>query len=267
MSSWFGFGKTVNNDKSGDGAVRALPASWYRSEAMYQLERRSIFSKHWIVVSHKARFVNAGDFVQITEAGFAFFLIKDRQGNIRAHHNVCRHRAYPLVEKESGKVSILACKYHGMLTHLTYSLGETQFSWYLGWSYGFDGKLAKAPKYQELPTFDKSANGLFQIHVHVDHLGFVWINLDSEPEPTVSWSEYFSSVDLQDRLQKFDMSQYHFDHQWEMVGDYNWKTLADNYNEVCSLPSVGALPEKLTYRPRSAITVLRAIPPSIPSPT
>lgn len=112
-------------------------------------------------------------------------------------------------------------------------LGETQFSWCLGWSYGFDGKLAKAPKYQELPTFDKSANGLFQIHVHVDNLGFVWINLDSEPEPTVSWSEYFSSVDLQDRLQKFDMSQYHFDHQWGMVGDYNWKTLADNYNEVC----------------------------------
>jgi phenylpropionate dioxygenase-like ring-hydroxylating dioxygenase large terminal subunit len=30
--------------------------------------------------------------------------------------NICRHRAYPVIEKgsgEGGKVSILACKYHG----------------------------------------------------------------------------------------------------------------------------------------------------------
>ncbi|KPM36567.1 hypothetical protein AK830_g9985 [Neonectria ditissima] len=220
MSSWFGLGKAATAAKvdGEDGAVRALPASWYRSEAMYELERRSIFSKHWMVVSHKARFVNDGDYVQITEAGFSFFLIRDRQGNVRAHHNVCRHRAYPLVEQESGKLSILACKYHG-------------------WSYGFDGKLAKAPKYQELPTFDKASNSLFQIHVHVDHLGFIWVNLDSEPEPAVTWAEFFASVDLQDRLQKFDMTQYHFDHQWGMVGDYNWKTLADNYNECYHCPT------------------------------
>lgn len=80
---------------------------------MYDLERRAIYSKKWIVVSHKARFVESGEFLRITEAGFTFFLIKDRQGEIRAHHNVCRHRAYPLVEKDAGKIAILACKYHG----------------------------------------------------------------------------------------------------------------------------------------------------------
>jgi hypothetical protein len=48
----------------------------------------------------------------------------------------------------------------------------------------------------------------------------------------VKWDEDFANVDVQSRLDIFDMSQYHFDHQWEMIGDYNWKTLADNYNEV-----------------------------------
>lgn len=80
---------------------------------MYSLERRAIFSKKWILVSHQLRFTSPGEYVQITEAGFSFFIIKDRQGNINAFHNVCRHRAYPIIEKDSGKASVLACRYHG----------------------------------------------------------------------------------------------------------------------------------------------------------
>ncbi|KAK6205759.1 Translation factor guf1 mitochondrial [Pestalotiopsis sp. IQ-011] len=185
---------------------------------MYELERRAIFSKKWILVSHKLRFVNAGDFVRITEAGFPFFLIKDRKGNINAFHNVCRHRAYPIIEKDSGKASILACKYHG-------------------WSYGFAGNLAKAPKYQDLAHFDRESNGLYQIHVHVDKLGFVWVNFDAKSKPSVLWEQDFSGVDTQPRLEPFDLTKFHFDHQWEMTGDYNWKTLADNYNECYHCPT------------------------------
>lgn len=102
----------------------------------------------------------------------------------------------------------------------------------LGWSYGFDGHLAKAPKYQEIPAFKKEENGLYRIHVHVDSLGFVYVNLDAGETPSVPWEQDFVTVDEQPRLLKFDLSNYHFDHQWEMMGDYNWKVLADNYNEV-----------------------------------
>ena len=48
----------------------------------------------------------------------------------------------------------------------------------------------------------------------------------------MSWEDAFEDIDQQPRLQKFDMTSYKFDHQWEMIGNYNWKTLADNYNEV-----------------------------------
>lgn len=83
---------------------------------MYQLERRAIFSQRWLLVSHQARFEKPGDFVQITEANITFFLIKDRKGTINAHHNVCRHRAYVLVEDDAGRMKTLACKYHGRLS-------------------------------------------------------------------------------------------------------------------------------------------------------
>ncbi|POS81288.1 cytochrome P450 oxidoreductase [Diaporthe helianthi] len=196
----------------------ALPSNWYRSPDMYELERRAIFSRKWILVSHQVRLPKTGDFLRITEAGFQFFLIKDREGKINAFHNICRHRAYPIVERDCGTASVLACKYHG-------------------WSYGFKGNLAKAPRYQDLEGFKKESNGLFRIHVHIDELGFIWINLDSESTPAVSWEDDFGGVDRQARLQEFNFSEYHFDHQWEMLGEYNWKTLADNYNECYHCPT------------------------------
>jgi phenylpropionate dioxygenase-like ring-hydroxylating dioxygenase large terminal subunit len=102
----------------------------------------------------------------------------------------------------------------------------------VGWSYGLNGKLAKAPKYQDLEGFEKEKHGLFPIHVHIDKYGFIWVNLEASETPSVPWEKDFAGVDEQSRLKPFDFSQYQFDHQWEMVGDYNWKTLADNYNEV-----------------------------------
>lgn len=111
------------------------------------------------------------------------------------------------------------------------------FTEYIGWSYGLNGKLAKAPRYQELEGFEKEKNGLFPVHVHIDKLGFIWVNLDASETPTVKWEDDFAGVDEQPRLKPFDFFQYRFDHVWDMVGDYNWKTLADNYNEVRPYPT------------------------------
>lgn len=69
------------------------------------------------------------------------------------------------------------------------------------------------------------------------------MNLDSSDVPEISWEESFSQVDLQKRLAVFDMKNYRYDHSWDMDGEYNWKTLIDNYNEVrviekCTSPTL-----------------------------
>lgn len=112
MLSWLGSRKSPEAEPE-PSTVRALPASWYQSQAMFELERRAIFSKKWLLITHKLRFPEVGSYVSITEAGYSFFLIKDRAGEIRGYHNICRHRAYPLIENESGKKFTLACRYHG----------------------------------------------------------------------------------------------------------------------------------------------------------
>lgn len=98
-------------------------------------------------------------------AGFPVFLIRGKDDKIRAFHNVCRHRAYTITRKETGTSTVLGCRYHG-------------------WSYDTYGRLVKAPKFDDVPGFEKSENSLFEIHTHTTSQGWVFVNLNSgEPIP------------------------------------------------------------------------------------
>ena len=209
-------GRTPTVEES--SAVRALPSNWYTSQEMYQLERRAIFSKRWMLITHKTRFTDPGDWIKFDVAGYEFVLCQGRKGEINGFHNVCRHRAFPVVQEEKGTAKIFACKYHG-------------------WSYGLDGRLAKAPKYDELAGFDKNQNGLFKIHVRTDASGFIWANLDSKEIPEVPWEEDFDGIDTQERYKVFNFDDYVLDHEYHQEGAYNWKILADNFNECYHCPT------------------------------
>ncbi|KAL2206969.1 ISP domain-containing protein [Sarocladium strictum] len=211
---------------------RALPSAWYRSEEVYELERRAIFSKKWLLVTHRLRFTENGSWIRFKEAGYAFFLVRNDDGEIKGFHNVCRHRAFPIVTKDQGKSHVLSCQYHG-------------------WSYGLNGQLAKAPGYSDMKGFNRSKNGLLPIHVHIDANGFIWVNLDASQKPEPFQKE-FNKIDAMARHKPFNFEDYHFDHIWEMSGDYNWKTLADNYNECyhCKTahPDAAAVADLSSYK-------------------
>ncbi|CAH0004516.1 unnamed protein product [Clonostachys byssicola] len=206
-----------------------LPSSWFREPEFYELERRAIFSKTWLIVSHKAQFAIPGQYARYQVAGYPFFVVSDREGNINAFLNVCRHRAFPIVHQDSGKVLTLSCKYHG-------------------WSYGLKGNLAKAPRFDTVPQdqFDKNEYSLYKLHTHIDQLGFVWVNLDSSEKPAFTWEEQFKGIDTQERITKhYDMNAYVYDHTFSLDDcAFNWKTLVENYNECyhCSTAHPGIAP-------------------------
>ena len=111
---------------------------------------------------------------------------------------------------------------------------------YHGWSYGLNGKLAKAGGYQDLDDFDKTQNGLFRIHTRIDSNGFIWINMDAKEEPEVSWEEHFAKVDIQQRYEPINFDNYELAHTYQLDGAYNWKILADNFNECYHCPTTHA---------------------------
>jgi phenylpropionate dioxygenase-like ring-hydroxylating dioxygenase large terminal subunit len=167
---WNYFSRQPTDTTAKADAPRNLPASWYRAEGLYELERRAIFSRDWMLLTHVLRFDKIGDFQEFNIAGYSFFLIKDREGKINGFHNVCRHRAFPVV-------------YHG-------------------WTYGLNGKLAKAPRFDTVEGFDKSKQSLLPVNVHVDKFGFVWANLQAG-EPDISWEKSNEGVD--EEMVRFSM--------------------------------------------------------------
>ncbi|KAJ9609477.1 hypothetical protein H2200_005804 [Cladophialophora chaetospira] len=214
----------------------SLPDEFYHSPSIYQLERRAIFSKRWFLVSHKARYANVGDYVQYDMAGFNFVVVKNKQGEIVGFHNICRHRAFPIVQEPSGTARVFSCKYHG-------------------WSYDLSGKLTKAPRFtlDSVPDFDPSEIRLFPVHVHLDRNGFVYVNLDAHPEPEIKWETQYGNLDQQPALLNsgVDWDAVEYDFTWVKEGKFNWKLMQDNYNEcyhcLTAHPSVAKTTALDTY--------------------
>ncbi|KAF3033678.1 Choline monooxygenase [Didymella heteroderae] len=192
---------TANHENSSESA---LPASWYSYPEMYEFERRAIFSKRWLFITHRSRFTQGGDWLRYSFASYDIIIIRDRTGTISTFHNVCRHRAYPVIEKEgAGNNRILACRYHG-------------------WSYGLNGKLAKAPGYQQM-NLDKDQSSLFRCHTKIDRNGFIWNNLCARHTPEVVFEEHCGNVE--DKRAHIDFEDYTFDMELKNEElNVNWKS-------------------------------------------
>jgi nitrite reductase/ring-hydroxylating ferredoxin subunit len=143
---------------SKEGSFLRAPSPLSPSE-VFELEKRAIFSKVWLCVSHCGRFSKPGDYHSVDVAGLSFFIILGKDYVLRSFHNVCRHRAYNILRKSQGSSLVLGCKYHG-------------------WSYSSKGELVKAPQFENVEGFDKSQNGLFEIHTKVSDHGFIFVNLE-----------------------------------------------------------------------------------------
>ncbi|KAL4898631.1 hypothetical protein BDV59DRAFT_206918 [Aspergillus ambiguus] len=176
-----------------------FPDTWFAGTDIFELERRAIFSKSWLYLAHRSRFAKVGDYHTFNIAGFPIFLILGRDGEIRAFHNVCRHRAYAITKKESGSSPVLGCRYHG-------------------WSYNTYGQLIKAPHFDKIPGFDKAENSLFPIHTFMDKTGFIFINFEASPSIAPVDARGLSSFGRKNTTEKA---------RWirgkSLEGVFNWK--------------------------------------------
>lgn len=67
-----------------DKSYKTLPASWFTSEQVYELERRAIYSKTWLAVCHISR-LQEGVPHKDTIAGFKFSVVKGSDGTVTAY--------------------------------------------------------------------------------------------------------------------------------------------------------------------------------------
>jgi phenylpropionate dioxygenase-like ring-hydroxylating dioxygenase large terminal subunit len=123
----------------------------------------------WLFACHRSRFSKAGDYHTFSIAGKPFFIVLGRDLKLRAFHNVCRHRAYTVVRRTQGSSLRFSCKYHG-------------------WQYDSLGQLVKAPQFEDTIGFDPEKNGLYEIMLHVDMGGFIFVKFATSAGGPPVWT-------------------------------------------------------------------------------
>jgi choline monooxygenase len=106
----------------------ALPNAAYISDEFLRLENERLFARTWTLAGFAHRIPDPGDAVPVTVAGLPIVLLRNREGEIRAFHNVCRHRGARLVAQPCKGRPALTCPYHA-------------------WSYDLEGRLVARPHY------------------------------------------------------------------------------------------------------------------------
>ncbi|MBT8446576.1 MAG: aromatic ring-hydroxylating dioxygenase subunit alpha [Gammaproteobacteria bacterium] len=189
-----------------------LPASAVTDPQRFAAERDAIYRRCWLHVGRIEEIPDAGDwFVQAIEiAGASILVMRGRDGEVRAFHNICRHRGNRLAMAPRGTAatSRLACRFHG-------------------WTYDDTGTLCAVPQQQNF--FTPTCGELNLKPVACDSWnGFIFVNLD--PAPAEDLIEYLGPIADYCDGYAFDRLPGQFAYRAEVAA--NWKLVMDGQSET-----------------------------------
>ena len=195
-------------------AFPALPPWVYHDPEFYELEKEYIFHSQWLLAGHVNQVPEPGDFMTLEAAGERALVIRGQDGELRAFHNVCRHRASRVVRGETGHCArAIVCPYHG-------------------WSYDFNGGLRAVPADRTFGKLDKSRLGLAKLELE-EWMGFVFVRFGGDG-PSVG----ASMKPFEEEARHFRFSEME---PWGtrnvQVGEFNWKLFAENDAEGYHIPT------------------------------
>ena len=205
------FHRTVESYRHG---ATTMPREYYTSPSILAEETEKIFSKYWHCIGRASAVPKPGDFVRRTVAGESLLLVHGRDGELRAFFNICRHRGTQLCTAASGQFSeTIQCPYHA-------------------WTYMTDGRLIGAPHMNEVPGFSKADHGLHTAAL-AQWEGFVFVNLDPNPQPFAEWF-----APMIGRLSRFNLPGLKVGHSVTYDVKSNWKLVFQNYSECLHCPTI-----------------------------
>ncbi len=192
--------------------ARALPAWVYNHPEMTRLEYERLLKPSWQIVCHVSSLARSGDFVTLDLGADSAVAVRTSQGDIRAFHNVCRHRGARILEGAGNCPGAIACPYHG-------------------WSYRLSGELLGMTARETFPPLDRTQLGLKPVRSQV-LFGFVFVCVAGNPPPL---QESLAGVAAEFAPHRFEdmqpLGSMYIEH-W----DCDWKIAMDNYLESYHVP-------------------------------
>lgn len=188
---------------------RGLPGWSYHSDALLELEKEYVFRTHWQIVGHVSDVAEPGDYLTMDCVGERAIVVRGDDGELRAFHNICRHRGSRVVADETGHCkNALVCPFHG-------------------WVYNLDGTLRGAARPRSFPEMDKDEFSLASLEIET-WMGFIFIRFRAGPQPSVA-----------ELLKPFEAEISHYrtadmirsGRIWTQTSPVNWKSVRDVDNE------------------------------------
>src|SRR5262249_49258892 len=136
------------------------------SPELYERERDAIFARTWLNVGRVEQLPKVGSYFtrEIDAARSSIVVVHSSKDEIRAFHNIGRHRGNKLVwtdypaEETSGTFRQFTCKYHG-------------------WRYNLEGECTFVQQETEFFDLDKGDYPLASVQAD-EWEGFIFVNLD-----------------------------------------------------------------------------------------
>ena len=93
-------------------AATLLPRRTYHDAGIFDWERREIVRRDWVMVAREEDAAEPGTYRLVEVDGDELVVVRGRDAQLRAFHNVCRHRGTAVVEEPAGKIVRFQCPYH-----------------------------------------------------------------------------------------------------------------------------------------------------------
>lgn len=197
----------LNSLKLGAAGQKTLPAAAYLDPGVFGEEQELVFQNRWICVGRVVDLAGAGSFRTIGIGKESLIAVRDADGGLQVHFNVCRHRGTRLLTEPHGCLAkTIQCPYHA-------------------WTYDLRGNLVGVPDEKSICGFDRKEHRLHQA-AHAEWEGFLWVNLASEPEP---FEAAFESI--QRKFTAWNLPSLVEFARREYDVHANWKLIVQNYSE------------------------------------
>ncbi len=199
-------------EKTGNGR-KGLPAWTFNNAELAQLEMEQVFLRNWFWIGHVSELAEAGDYKCQQLGDERAMVIRGDDGEIRAFHNLCRHRGSRVVEGDSGNCrNVIVCPFHA-------------------WSYHLDGRLKTIPRADTFPDIDKSDYGLRALDCEIWH-GLIFIRFRGEGASVASLM-----AGAEEEVALYKMAQMKpLETLWEFKFELDWKAVLDIDNEGYHVP-------------------------------
>lgn len=175
----------------------------------YKLEQERIFRKAWLVAASMTDLSQKGSFYisDIPPLKVSLLIVRGEDDQIRAFHNVCRHRGDKLVQTQSGTTRSFTCAFHA-------------------WSYSTSGKLLNITDATQFNGINKEEYGLVPVHCQVWE-DAVFVCLDDTPQETL---EQFLGPEIYHGYKGFSKDRVKIaDHK--LVLKTNWNLATNAFSE------------------------------------